>query len=63
MADYFWCKMAAQRSWSVEEIAAKLIEVSERAQERVRLKDEDYVTITAQNASSAAARERQRGRG
>jgi len=63
MADYFWCKMAAQRNWSVEEIAAKLIEVSERAQERVRLKDEGYVAITAQNASDAAARERQRGRG
>jgi hypothetical protein len=43
MADYFWCKMAAQRSWSVEEIAAKLIEVSERAQERGRLKDEGYL--------------------
>jgi hypothetical protein len=64
MADYFWCKMAAQRNWSMEEISAKLIEVSERAQERVRLKDEGYVTITAQNASAAAAREKQqRGRG
>ncbi len=63
MADYFWCKMAAQRNWSVEEIAVKLVEVSERAQERVRLKDEGYVTITAQNAFDAAVRERPRGRG
>jgi len=64
MADYFWCKMAAQRSWSVEEIAEKLIEVSERARERVRLKDGGYVKITAQKASDAAAREKQqRGRG
>lgn len=63
MADYFWCKLAAQRNWSEEEIAEKLIEVSERARERVRMKDEGYVTITAQNASAAAAREKQRGRG
>jgi hypothetical protein len=63
MADYFWCKMAAQRNWSVEEIAQKLIEVSERARERVRLKDEGYILIRAQNASDAAARERHRGRG
>jgi hypothetical protein len=56
--------MAAQRNWSVEEIAEKLIEVSERARERVRMKDEGYVTITAQNASAAATREKQqRGRG
>src|SRR5579863_5087619 len=60
MADYFWCKMAAQRNWSVDEIAEKLIEVSERARERVRLKDEGYVKITAQNASDAAAREKHR---
>jgi hypothetical protein len=63
MADYFWCKMAAQRNCSVEEIAAKLIEVSERAQERVRLKDKGQVTITARKASDAAASERHRGRG
>jgi hypothetical protein len=63
MADYFWCKMAAQRNWSVEEIAQKLIEVSERARERVRLKDEGYVQVTAQNAFDAAFREKQRGRG
>jgi hypothetical protein len=53
--------MAAQRNWSVEEIAGKLIEVSERARERVRLKDAGYVTITAQNASAAAAREKRKG--
>ncbi len=63
MADYFWCKMAAQRHWSVDEIAEKLLEVSERARERVRLKDAGYVRITARNASDAAAREKQRGRG
>jgi len=28
MADYFWCKLAVQRGWSVEETANKLLEVN-----------------------------------
>jgi hypothetical protein len=63
MADFFWCMMASQRGWSIEETAHKLVEVSARAQERMRLKDEGYPLITAQNAAAAAARGRQRGRG
>ena len=63
MADFFWCMMAVQRGWSIEETAHKLVEVSERAQERVRLKDEGYALVTAENAAAAAAKDRQRGRG
>jgi hypothetical protein len=63
MADFFWCMMAAQRGWSTEETANKLMEVSARAQERARLHDEGYALITAQNATAAAARGRQTGRG
>jgi hypothetical protein len=60
---FFWCMMAAQRGWSIEETASKLLEVSAKAQERARLRDEGYALTTAQNAASAAERGRQRGRG
>lgn len=63
MADFFWCMMASQRGWSVDEVANKLLEVSARAQERARLHDEGYALITAQNAAAAAERGKQRGRG
>lgn len=36
MADFFWCLMVAQRGWSIEETASKLLEVSGKAQERAR---------------------------
>lgn len=62
-ADYFWCKMAAQRGWSIEETAEKLLEVSPKAQERARLHDEGYARVTAENAAVAAVRGQQRGRG
>jgi hypothetical protein len=55
--------MAAQRGWSIEETAGKLLEVSARAKERMRLSDEGYALITAQNGASAAARGQQKGRG
>jgi hypothetical protein len=54
IADFFWCMMAAQRGWSIEETANKLLEVSAKAQERARLRDEGYALITAQNAAAAA---------
>jgi hypothetical protein len=63
MADFFWCMMAVQRGWSIAETASKLLEVSARAQERARLRDEGYALITAQNAAAAAERGKQRGRG
>ena len=63
MADFFWCMMAAQRGWSIEETANRLMEVSAKAQERARLRDEGYALVTAQNAAAAAERGKQRGRG
>lgn len=63
MADFFWCMMAAQRGWSIEETANKLLDVSAKAQERARLHDEGYALITALNAATAAERGRKRGRG
>ena len=62
-ADFFWCMMAAQRGWSAEAIANKLLEVSEKAQEKARFHDEGYALVTAQNAADAAERGRKRGRG
>jgi len=63
MADFFWCMMASQRGWGIEETANKLLEVSGKAQERARLGDEGYALITSQNAAAAAERGKQRGRG
>src|SRR5208282_4447189 len=63
MADFFWCLMAAQRGHNIEDIAARLLEVSSKAQERARLHDEGYALITAQNAAAAAERGRKTGRG
>jgi hypothetical protein len=60
LADFVWCMMAAQRGWCIEDTAAKLLEVSAKAQERARLRDEGYALITAQNAAAAAQR---RGQG
>lgn len=62
-ADFFWCKMAAQRHWTIEEIAQKLLEESEKAQEKARGGDKGYARVTAQNAAAAAEEGRRRGRG
>jgi hypothetical protein len=64
MADYNWCMTAIDWGWSVEDTAAKLPEVSEKAAERVRLNDKGYPLVTAQNAASAVAtNDLKRGRG
>jgi hypothetical protein len=64
MADFTWCMTAIDWGWSIEDTAAKLPEVSEKAAERVRLKDEGYPLITAQNAAAAVERNAlKRGRG
>jgi hypothetical protein len=64
MADFAWCMTAIDWGWTIEDTAAKLVEVSEKARERVRLKDEGYALITAQNAAAAVERnDRKRGRG
>jgi RepB DNA-primase from phage plasmid len=62
LADYTFCKFAAQRGWSVEEIAAELPNVSEKARERIANRDPGYVTKTAENATAAALRGRPRSR-
>jgi hypothetical protein len=58
LADFMFSKWASERGWQPEAIAARLIEVSAKAQERVRLKDEGYPLVTAQNAAAAVQRER-----
>jgi RepB DNA-primase from phage plasmid len=63
MADFFWCMLAAQRGWSIEEAAGELLKVSGNAQDRARRGDEGYALITAQNAAAAATRGRREGRG
>lgn len=64
MADFAWCMTAIDWGWGIEDTAAKLAEVSEKARERVRLKDDGYALITAQNAAAAEERnDRKRGRG
>ena len=61
LADFMFCKWAAERGWSIEETAEKLAEVSAKAQERIQVKaDAGYTLLTARNA--AAAVERERGR-
>jgi len=64
MADFSWCMTAIDWGWSIEETAVKLTEVSEKAREKVQLRDEGYPLITAQNAAAAVARnDLKRGRG
>jgi hypothetical protein len=64
MADFSWCMTAIDWGWSIEETAVKLPEVSEKAREKVQLRDEGYPLITAQNAAAAVARnDQKRGRG
>ena len=64
MADFTWCMTAIDWGFPIEETAAKLPEVSEKARERVQLRDEGYPLITAQNAAAAVERNAlKRGRG
>lgn len=64
MADFNWCMTAIDWGWSIEDTVAQLPKVSEKARERILLKDEGYPLITAQNAASAVARnDLKRGRG
>jgi hypothetical protein len=56
MADFAWRMAAIHWGWSFEATAGKLPEVSEKASESARLKDEGYALITAQNAGAAIDR-------
>jgi hypothetical protein len=58
LADFMWSKWAAQRGWNADEIAAKLIDVSDKAKERAGKGDTGYATLTAQNAVAVMDRER-----
>lgn len=60
LADFMWCKWSVERGWDIDEIVVKLLEVSEKAQERARRGDEGYALLTARNATSAVERERGR---
>jgi hypothetical protein len=60
---YWWCYLALQWHWSIEDTEARLLEVSEKARDRVRLGDPRYVHQTVLNAAAALARNPQRGRG
>ena len=62
MADFVWCARAAQRGWSVVETAEKLMEVSARAQDRVRLRDEGYA-LSPREMPQRQQREASRGAG
>lgn len=53
-ADFFWAMLAAQRNHSVEEIAARLMELSSKAQEN----GHRYAHLTAENAVAASERQR-----
>jgi hypothetical protein len=64
LADFIWCMAAIYGGWPIEQTAAELPKVSEKARERVQLGDKGYPLITAQNAAAAVERnDRKRGRG
>jgi hypothetical protein len=50
--------MSAQRGWSTEGTAKKLLKVSGGAQERAQPHDEGYALISAENATAALTRGR-----
>jgi hypothetical protein len=47
MADFTLGMTAIDWGWSIEDTAQKLPEVSEKARERVQLRDQGYPLITA----------------
>ena len=61
-ADFWWSYLALQRGWSQEDTEAKLLEVSEKARERVRGGDPGYVHVTVTNAAAWLERSRQKSR-
>jgi hypothetical protein len=61
-ADFWWCYFALKRGFSKEETEAKLLKVSECAQERVEGRDIGYPRVTVGNAADRLAYNRQRSR-
>jgi hypothetical protein len=62
-ADINWCMIALSWNHSVDDVAAKLLDVSEKAYEQVYLKkDEKYALMTARKAARYVDENRQRGR-
>lgn len=61
-ADFWWCYFALREGFSREETEAKLLEVSKRAQERVRGGDRGYARVTVDNAAERLAHNRQKSR-
>jgi hypothetical protein len=56
-----FCKWAIERGHGIEQTAERLAEVSTKAQERIRIKDDHgYTLLTARNAAAAVERERNR---
>lgn len=53
-ADFFWVMMCAQRGHGVDQIAVKLMELSDKAKEN----GERYAKLTAQNAVAASEGQR-----
>jgi hypothetical protein len=45
-ADFFYCMLCAQRGWSIEETAGRLMEISTKAKEN----GPHYARFTAENA-------------
>jgi hypothetical protein len=54
-ADFWWCYFALKNKFSKEETEAKLLEVSERARERVSNRDKGYPRVTVKNAAERLA--------
>ena len=57
-ADFFWCLLAAQRGWGIEDVAERLMQLSSKAAKN----GETYARQTAEHAASAFNRHH-RGRG
>jgi hypothetical protein len=58
-ADFFFAFLSSQRGHRIEEIAARLMELSTKAQEN----GEQYARLTAENAAAASGSRHDRGRG
>jgi len=56
-ADFTWCMIAIDWGWGIEATAARLMEVSTKAQEN----GEGYAQLTAQHAAEAVTRNKGRG--